>query len=244
MVERLSTLMGETAAHTQNAVAGTILTLLAGLIDLSASERGPTRLVNLMNHRNYEGLLNNLSGLLDEDNTVQAFIASGQDILSTLFPDKLSAVSALIAKASGVTGTSASSLLSLTAPVVVGVLGRVQTTQRLDAVGLTTLLLTHKEDVLRLAPPGVAGVLGWTTGTEFGAGFTSTAIGASPNRKTLSAWELRGKDSGRPPWGWLLVGIVVLGVVYCVVGTGDGGEAATGVHPATNSRTRERRPVI
>lgn len=218
MIQRVSTLMGETPVHTQKVVDGAILTLLAGLMHLSSSGDGPTRLVNLINHRNYGRLLNNLSGLLDEGNTAQTLIASGQDILSTLFTDKRSAVSALIADASGVTSASASSLLSLTAPVVVGVVGRIRAAQGLNAVGLTTLLLAQKEGILRLAPPGLTGVLGLTAGTKLGAGFASTATEMAPNGKTLTAWEQRGKDSGRPPWGWLLIGIVALSAVYWMWG--------------------------
>jgi hypothetical protein len=218
MIQRVSTLMGETPAHTQKAVDGAILTLLAGLMHLSSSGDGPTRLVNLINHRNYGRLLNNLSGLLDEGNTAQTLIASGQDILSTLFTDKQSAVSALIADASGVTSASASSLLSLTAPVVVGVLGRVRSAQGLNAEALTKLLIARKDDISRQAPAGLASIFGLSSVAEFGTRLADTATGMAPNEKLWTAWEQRGKDSGRPPWGWLLVGIVALSAVYWMWG--------------------------
>jgi hypothetical protein len=43
-----------------------------------------------------------------------------------------------------------------------------------------------------------------------------------PERKTLTAWEKRSKDSGRPPWGWLLLGIVALSLVYWLWGRETG----------------------
>ena len=49
MIRRVGTSMGETPAHTQKAVDGAILSLLAGLMHVTASEDGPTRLVNLIN---------------------------------------------------------------------------------------------------------------------------------------------------------------------------------------------------
>ncbi len=144
MVQHLSSLLGESPANTQKAVDQVLPTLLASVMHLSSSsDDGPTRLVNLINHRNYERLLNNLSGLFDKGNTVKILIASGRDILSTLFAGKLSAVSTLIANDNGVTNASASSLLSLTAPLVVGTLGRARAAQGLNAVGLTTLLLNQ-----------------------------------------------------------------------------------------------------
>src|SRR5689334_4310410 len=58
MVQHLSSLLGESPANTQKAVDQVLPTLLASVMHLSASEDGPTRLVNLINHRNYERLLN------------------------------------------------------------------------------------------------------------------------------------------------------------------------------------------
>jgi hypothetical protein len=74
--------------------------------------------------------------------------------------------------------------------------------------------LAVEKDVLRPVLRGVTGVLGSPTGPELGRGFASASTGISPHGKTLLAWEQRGKDSGRPPWGWLLLGTMVLGIVY------------------------------
>src|SRR6185295_9335464 len=95
MVQHLSSLLGESPVNTQKAVDEVLPTLLAGVMRLSSSGDGPTRLVNLINYRNYERLLNNLSGLFDKGNTTKTLIASGRDILSTVFAGKLNAVSAL-----------------------------------------------------------------------------------------------------------------------------------------------------
>jgi hypothetical protein len=220
MVHHLSSILGESPVNTQKAVDEVLPTLLAGVMHLSSSGDGPARLVNLINHRNYERLLNNLSGLFDKGNTAKTLIASGQDILSTLFASKLPAVSALIANDNGVTNASASSLLSLTAPVVVGILGRVRAVQGLNAVGLSTLLLGQREGVAGLAPAGLAGVLGLNRGTNLGAVRPDPAPGMAPNGGPRTAWEQRGKESSRPPWWLLLLGLVALSVVYWLWGQG------------------------
>ncbi len=223
MIQHVGTLMGETPAHAQKAVDGAILSLLAGLMYLSSSGDGPTRLVNLINHRNYGRLLNNLSGLLNEGNTAQTLIASGQDILSTLFTDKLSAVSALIANASGVTSASASSLLSLTAPVVVGVLGRVRAAQGLNAVGLTALLIARKDDVSRQAPAGLAGVFGLNNVAEFGARLADTAT-----RMASEEVERARKGSSVKKWLWPAFAVFAFGLAYLLLGRGtEGTQVAT-----------------
>jgi hypothetical protein len=61
-----------------------------------------------------------------------------------------------------------------------------------------------------------------TPETDRGAELSRPAIGMAPNEKTRTTWEEGNKDSGRPPWGWLLVGIVALGVVYWLWGQGTG----------------------
>jgi hypothetical protein len=126
---------------------------------LSSSGAG-LQLLNLINQANYGSLLNNLSGLLEGGNTAQNLMTAGQGILSTLFVDKLSTVSELIATTSSVTATSASSLLRIAAPVVVGVLGRIRAMEGLNAIRLATLLMSQKEGIVKLAPEGLASVFG------------------------------------------------------------------------------------
>ena len=136
MIEHVGSFLGETPAHTHKAVDGAIPTVLVGLMRFSSSEAGPTPLLNLLNQANYGRLLNNLSGLFEGGNTAQNLMTTGQEILRTLFAGKLNAVSELLATTSGVTNTSASSLLSIAAPVVVGMLGRVRAMQGLNAARL------------------------------------------------------------------------------------------------------------
>ena len=54
------------------------------------------------------------------------------------------------------------------------------------------------------------------------AGLSRPATETVPNDKTRATWEEGNTDSGRPPWGWLLVGIAALSVVYWLWGRGTG----------------------
>jgi hypothetical protein len=218
MIQHVSTLMGETPAPTQKAVDAAISTLLAGLIHLSSTGTGPTQLVDLINYRDYGRSLNSLSGLLVEGHTAQTLMASGRDILSTLFAGKLSAVSELIANASGVTTASASSLLSLTATVVVGVLGRIRAAQGLNATDLATLLRGQKDDIVRLAPTGLADIFGLSNVAQLGSGLTSTATEMTPDTVRRVAADPVRNDSMLKKWRWPVLVIVVLGLIYFFVG--------------------------
>ena len=61
-----------------------------------------------------------------------------------------------------------------------------------------------------------------TPETDLDAGLSRSATEMTPNEKTRTTWEEGNKDSGRPPWGWLFVGIVALGVVYWLWGRETG----------------------
>lgn len=61
-----------------------------------------------------------------------------------------------------------------------------------------------------------------TPETDRGAELSRPTIEMASNEKTGATWEEGNKDSGRPPWGWLLVGIVALSVVYWLWGRGTG----------------------
>lgn len=218
MIQKVSSRLGETPEQTQAAVDKAIPTLLASLMHLSSLPNGPAQLLNLINHDNYGRLLNNLSGLCDEGNTTQNVMITGQEILRVVFADKLDAVSERIAAASGVTTASASSLLSLTAPVVVGMVGRVRAVQGLNAVHLAALLMEQKEAVAKVAPAGLAGVFEVSDLMEIGILPTRTAIEATPAPVRRVGPDLVRGDSKLKTWRWPALGVVVIGLIYFFVG--------------------------
>jgi hypothetical protein len=57
-----------------------------------------------------------------------------------------------------------------------------------------------------------------TPETDIGVGLVRPAPGVALHGKTRAMWEEGNKDSGRPPWGLLLLGIAALSVVYWLWG--------------------------
>lgn len=220
MLRHMSNSLGETQERTQNAVDESIPTVLAGLIQFSSSPDSSTQLLNLFEKANYGSLLNNLSGLLDGGNTTQDVMNAGQEILNTVFVGKLSAVRELIRTSSGVSNASASALLNIVAPIVVGVLARTRSAQGLNAAGLTTVLMNQKYFLSRLAPPGLAGVFGLRSLANLGSGLAGvvTAKELDPVRRV--AVDLVKKSSTSKHWLWSVLAAGVIGLLY--VGQRDG----------------------
>ena len=212
MLQQLSTVVGERPATTQKAVEGAIPTLLAGLANLASTGDGATQLANLLNQGNYGSLLTNFASLLGDGNATQGLISSGLDIVRTLFGGKSSAVIDWLASFCGIKSASASSLLSLVAPVVLGVLGKERTAQGLGTAGLTSLLLGQKDHIARVAPAGLASVLGMGNLANLGAGLTGAATRMTSDTATRVASRV--EREGSSLWKWLVptLGLLALGI--------------------------------
>lgn len=213
-IQKVSAFLGETLDHTQAAVDGAIPTILAGLMHFSSSANGPVQLLALINRDNYGRLLNNLSGLCDEGNTTQNVMTTGQEILRVVFADKLESASERVAAASGVTNISASSLLSLTAPVVVGVLGRMRAVQGLNAARLNTLLMGQKGAIAKLAPVGLAGIFGLSDLMKLGPTLTEAKTTPTPDPVRRMVVNAPSDKNTLKQWRWPILGVVAIGLIY------------------------------
>ena len=213
-MQKLSSLVGENPTNTQRAVEGAVPTLLAGLTNLSSSKDGATQLANLLSQGNYSTTLNTLPSLLSGGTATQTLMNSGWEILRTLFGGKVSAIVDLIAHASGLKSASASSLLSFLAPMILGVLGKEKAAQGLGATGLASLLLGQKDQITRMAPPGLASILGLSSLANLGSGVAGTATRLASDATTrMSSEAVR---AASVPWKWLVpaLGLLALGLVF------------------------------
>lgn len=226
VVQKLSSLVGESPTSTQRALEGAVPTLLAGLTNFSSSGEGATQLANLLSQGNYGSLLTNLSGLLGGGSETQNTMNAGREILRTLFGGKLGGVIDLIANSSGLKSASASSLLSLLAPLILGVLGKEKAAQGLGVNGLVSLLVGQKDQIARLAPTGLAGILGLSSLANLGSGVADTATRLASDTTTRRSSEA--VRAASVPWKWL---VPVLGLL------------ALGLYSLWGGRTVDRQPL-
>jgi outer membrane protein OmpA-like peptidoglycan-associated protein len=125
----------------------------------------------------------------------------GSRLLSMVFGGNGAAVSDAVGRTSGVKSTTASSILSILAPVVLGILGRRVRDEGLSANGLTSLLTNEAGSIRNMAPAGLASL--------FGLG-TSAAPGARPTVEDETS-----RRAGGLGWVWLAVAAaVILGIIW------------------------------
>jgi outer membrane protein OmpA-like peptidoglycan-associated protein len=95
-----------------------------------------------------------------------SLMAGGRQLLGSLFGSKQDEVADVVAKSSHLSGSSARSLLSIAAPIVMSILGREISTRGLDAGGLMSLLTGQRASIASAVPSALAGILGLRGGSE------------------------------------------------------------------------------
>jgi OmpA-OmpF porin, OOP family len=129
----------------------------------------------------------------------------------------------LLARSGGVSSSSASSLLSLAAPLIMGVLGKRAAAQSLDANGLANTLLSEKSDIAAAAPAGLSQIL--SSGPTIVSRTRDTAT-ETPRYTTTDVRSVRQEpyvdrshiEPARPGMGrWLPLLLIALGALALIM---------------------------
>lgn len=228
VVGKVSSYLGETPTNTGIALDGAIPAILAGVLRAGSTESGASALLRTI-QAGYDGsLLNNLPSVLGGGAATQNLVNSGSGLLSTIFGRNLGSIVGILAGNSGVKSSSMSSLLSLTAPIVMSVLGKEVASQGLNASGLMSLLLGQGDTVRRALPMTLGMLLGDSTGAAHQAMRSAgrAAEEASGGAKLL--------------WPLLIAALLALGVWYFLRSGHEAGEAAdSAVATATDATAEE-----
>jgi OmpA-OmpF porin, OOP family len=157
VISKASAYLHESPANTSTAMSGAVPALLGGVASLASTPTGATQLSGLLSSGNHDGsILNNLSNLFGGGTGTTAALHQGQGLLSTLFGDRVDTVTSTIAGQSGLGKSSASSLMALAAPLVMGVIGRLRSTQGLNPTGLANLLTSQKPYIASALPSSLS----------------------------------------------------------------------------------------
>jgi outer membrane protein OmpA-like peptidoglycan-associated protein len=158
LVSSAASSLGESEGGIQKAVSGAIPAVLAGLISKAGSTEGAGGILDLARQAAGSGILNNLSGFSGSDNS--NLISKGAEMLKGVFGDRAGGIASLVSNFAGIKHSSASSLLSMTAPVALSVLGKHASDNNLGAGGLMSFLASQKNTVMNALPSGLSSVAG------------------------------------------------------------------------------------
>ena len=160
----LASSLGETPSATRKAViGGAVPAVLAGLVQNFSQESGAGKLLEMLQAGRHDGsLFDNLGGALGAGAQSDTLINLGKGLLGNLLGDKAGPVSDLLASFAGVRRSSASSLLSIAAPLVLGAIGKLAGSAPggLNVASVGGILTAANASLASEAPPGLAAALG------------------------------------------------------------------------------------
>src|SRR5262245_16756973 len=207
VIQKAATHVGETSDVTQKALGGIVPTLIGALANTGSTSDGAQQLIRMLDAGKYDGgVLSNVMSLFGGGATTQSTLNAGKGILESLFGSRLGGVSDLIARFAGISPNSASSLLALTAPLVMHVLGKQRASLGVSAGSLASLLSEQKGFLSGLVPAGVGSLLGWPALTSAVSNVGARAADAT-SRVTRQA-----ADAPRAASRWA-VPLVILGAL-------------------------------
>ncbi|MFM8411993.1 MAG: DUF937 domain-containing protein [Alphaproteobacteria bacterium] len=231
VVGKIGSLVGESPANTEKGLGSAIPAVLSGLMNMGSTSSGASTLLNLVNgymSGNLGGsLLSSLPALLGNSQQSSSMLSTGADLLGKIFGNKTPSVAEQVAKAVGIGGPSATSLLSLAAPLVLSALGKETKSRGLNAAGLASMLLGQKDVIGRLAPAGLASILGPVASAVTDHGTATRTARVEPARAPVA-------PKPASPLRWLipLLALLGLGSLFGSRGCGEAERKPVVVPPA------------
>ncbi|RKH29546.1 DUF937 domain-containing protein [Corallococcus praedator] len=181
LLQKISGSLGEDPQATTKVLPGAIAAVAAGVVDQGGNEAGAHRLLSKLNEGGFTGpdagpLPDGIGeGLMDEEER-------GKGMLNGLFGNKLGGIADGLSRFGGMRNSgSAMKLLSLAAPMLMGVLGKQVRDQRMGASGLMQMLNGQRSNIAAALPAGVGGLLGFG-----GTSRHAVAEVIEPHRETVT----------------------------------------------------------
>jgi outer membrane protein OmpA-like peptidoglycan-associated protein len=236
-VRQTSTALGENEGGIGTALRSIVPLVLGGLFARSQQPGGTTELFGLAQQAHNSGILGNLSSLLGGMNVNSAAPASdggllnkGAELLRSVLGSNYTSAVEGVSQHAGVRTSTASSLMAMAVPVVLGLLGKHSADNNLDANGFGSYLNGQKSNImgaLGSLPSGLGSILSGsglgvaassvgTAASSAATGFGNTVSAAADRtgdavRNTTREVETAASSPSRWPWlVFLLLGLAAL----------------------------------
>src|SRR5689334_22238514 len=156
VVRNASVMTGESESATRQAMHGGVATVFSGLANVASTSEGASTVASFARDPAYGSILNNISSAFKGGNEASSLMKSGQGLVGKIFGDRTNNVTEALARSSGVSSSSSSKIMSMIAPMAIGVLGKHVAARGLNAGGLASSLMEQKQEFASAAPEGVS----------------------------------------------------------------------------------------
>jgi outer membrane protein OmpA-like peptidoglycan-associated protein len=158
-LSRVSNQTGESEAAVSKGFTAVVPTLLASIADRSGDSGFMSRLAGLATSTASDNDYLTRKPLVSEDTTLESGSGIGGWLSGLWSGGSVSAITNAVARYAGVRASSASSLLSLGGPLVLGYLGRLMRSDNLDASKLAQRLQAERSTLAAAMPAGFTAFL-------------------------------------------------------------------------------------
>lgn len=222
-IESIAGLLGESTHNTQMAANSGVATVLASLMQNAASGNGggAASILKMITSGGADAsALGNLGSLA----------SGGGSIISSLLGGSSSGIADLLGSVTGVKSSSANSIMSMVAPILMGLVGKQVGTGGVG--GLMSLLMGQQSAVKAALPSGISSLMGFDKFDASSAlsAFTSQAsstVSAATTAANTAKDEVVEAAAGGMNWlPWILGAVGILAALWFFKGCGDNGAKA------------------
>jgi OOP family OmpA-OmpF porin len=191
LVARAAGMLGETPAATREGLTAAAPALLAGALQRGATPSGANQLLDLVKLATANGNpMDQMGAILSDQNARSAYLSQGQSLANSLLGGNSGNVISALNASSHVSRGSATNILAMLAPLVLGILGRASGPNP-TATGLQSVLTTERNGILKALPAGLGALFGLSSTTPAAAAAATVRTPPPPAR---SMWR------GVLPW--------------------------------------------
>lgn len=209
VIEKVSNFLGEHPENIGSALNSSVPIVLGGIIRNASNDEDTGKVMDVLKDGGHTGeILDDLPNLLSNFDKTQLLITIGTNIFNHFTGSKSNSIVEKLSTLTGIRKTSASSLVGLAAPLVLGALGKVVSKEGLGVSGLTRLLAEQRESVFGALPPAIANQLNFK-------GVNATVKPQNEDKPKVSKKDTK-ESKGFLSWiPWILIGLVFLaGLAY------------------------------
>lgn len=180
VISQAGKFLGADESGVKSAMGAALPSILGSMISQGSTPSGSKGLIDMISSGGHDGsIFDNLGGLLGGGDATSGFLNSGSGILKSLMGNKLGSVVDIIASVSGMKKGVSSSIMSMAAPLVMGMVGKYVRNKALDAIGLGKLLGSQSKHVASALPAGMGNLLGFSANSGMGDKVEEVAAAAS-----------------------------------------------------------------
>lgn len=153
-LSNLSSYLGEKDADVSSGLNLSLNTFMSGLLSSSKTEADAQKIIKVLEDGGHTGeILNNLESFTGNFEKTQLLVTIGNNIANHFLGNKSNLIIQKLSDIAEIKKTSASSLLSISAPIALGFLGKKVKENNLNAAGLFAYFQEINEGVLNALPP-------------------------------------------------------------------------------------------